>query len=223
MSSWYYLLTKQKVFNLITRNMKKALFILSLLTIGMVLVFTSCKKEADKDNKSEYYSTTEIFVESLEPGIIIKGNGNKEDYKKNVVEELVKKKECKWEVVSGIIEYYYQDEMVLSIDFGDGNCDGLATVSWLENGVIESKDIDVWMLFKQKKAKYVIIQDLVKNENCDYEIVSGIIEYQDKQGNPYVTIDFGDGTCDGIATKCWTKNDVIECKDFDVTFWLGKY
>jgi hypothetical protein len=203
--------------------MKRALVILSLLTISMVLVFTSCKKEAEKENKTKNPQTTEIYLKSLEPDIIIKGSGNKDDYKKNVVEELVKKEECKWEVVSGIIEYYYQDEMVFSIDFGNGNCDGLATVSWLENGMIESKDVDVWALFKQKKEDYVIVQKLVKNENCDYEIVSGIIEYQDKEGNPYVTIDFGDGNCDGIASKCWTKDGVVECKDFDVHYWDGKY
>ena len=203
--------------------MKRALVILSLLTISMVLVFTSCKKEVEKENKTKNPQTTEIYLKSLEPDIIIKGSGNKDDYKKNVVEELVKKEECKWEVVSGIIEYYYQDEMVFSIDFGNGNCDGLATVSWLENGMIESKDVDVWALFKQKKEDYVIVQKLVKNENCDYEIVSGIIEYQDKEGNPYVTIDFGDGNCDGIASKCWTKDGVVECKDFDVHYWDGKY
>ena len=203
--------------------MKRALVILSLLTISMVLVFTSCKKEVEKENKTKNPQTTEIYLKSLEPDIIIKGSGNKDDYKKNVVEELIKKEECKWEVVSGIIEYYYQDEMVFSIDFGNGNCDGLATVSWLENGMIESKDVDVWALFKQKKEDYVIVQKLVKNENCDYEIVSGIIEYQDKEGNPYVTIDFGDGNCDGIASKCWTKDGVVECKDFDVHYWDGKY
>ncbi len=203
--------------------MKRALVILSLLTVSVVLVFTSCNKEAEKKNKTKNPQTTEIFLNSLEPDIIIKGSGNKDDYKKNVVEELVKKEECEWEVVSGIIEYYYQDEMVFSIDFGNGNCDGLATVNWLENGVIESKDVDIWVLFKQQKEEYVIVQELVKNENCDYEIVSGIIEYQDKEGNPYVTIDFGDGNCDGIASKCWTKDGVVECKDFDVHYWDGKY
>ncbi len=199
--------------------MKRALLILTLLTISMVLVFTSCKKGVENTNDK----TEDIYLKSLEPDIIVKGSGDKADYTKTIVTALVKKAECNWEVVSGIIEYYYQDEMVFSVNFGNGTCDGLATVSWLENGVIESKDVDVWQLFKKQGKKYVVVQDLVKSDSCNYEIVSGIIEYQDKAGNPYVTIDFGDGSCDGIATKCWTKNNVVQCKDFDVSYWDGKF
>ncbi len=186
-------------------------------------MLTSCLKEAGMESKTKTPNATEINLKSLEPDVIIKGSGDKNDYDKIVVKDLVKKEKCKWEVVSGIIEYYYQDEMVFLIDFGNGNCDGFATVSWLENDVLESKDVDVWALFKQDNKDYVIVQELVKNENCDFEIVSGIIEYQDKEGNAYVTIDFGDGNCDGIASKCWTKDGVIECKDFDVHCWDGKF
>ncbi len=206
--------------------MEKVLRVLSVFTISLVLVFTSCeKKDTNKDTKIS--QTTDISLKCFEPEVIVKGGGDKEDYRKVVVEELVKKEECKWEVVSGIIEYYYQDEMVFSINFGNGQCDGVATISWLENETIESKVVDVWKLFlngtNDKDKKYFVIEELVKSEECDYEIVSGIIEYQDKSGNPYVTIDFGNGECDGIATKCRTKEGVTECDDFNVDYWGGKF
>ncbi len=200
--------------------MKKILGVLSVLTISLVLMFTSCQKN---DNNK----ITDVSLKSFEPEVIVKGGGDIEDYRKVVVEELVKKEECKWEVVSGIIEYYYLDEMVFSINFGNGVCDGIATINWLENQEFESKEVDVWKLFKydakDKDDKYIVITELVKSEECNYEIVSGIIEYQDKSGNPYVTIDFGDGVCDGIATKCWTKEGVIECDDFNVDYWGKKF
>lgn len=200
--------------------MKNGLGILSILTISLVLLFTSC----DKKDTNKITKTTDFSLKSFEPEVIVKGGGDIKDYTKVVVVELLKKEECSWEVVTGIIEYYYEDEMVFSINFGDGECDGIATIGWLENETFESKAVDVWKIFKENKdAKYIVIEELVKSEECDYEIVSGKIEYQDKRGNPCVTIDFGNGACDGIATKCWTKEGVTECDDFDVVYWGGKF
>lgn len=200
--------------------MKNVLGVLSILTISLVLLFTSC----DKKDLNKITKTTDFSLKSFEPEVIVKGGGDIKDYTKVVVVELLKKEECSWEVVTGIIEYYYEDEMVFSINFGDGECDGIATIGWLENETFESKVVDVWKIFKENKdAKYIVIEELVKSEECDYEIVSGKIEYQDKSGNPYVTIDFGNGACDGIATKCWTKEGVTKCDDFDVNYWGGKF
>ena len=61
---------------------------------------------------------------------------------------------------------------------------------------------------KNGKYKIVIKQPLVKSVSCGYEIVSGIIEYYEiKSGNWVASIDFGDGTCDDLASKT-TKNGV---------------
>ena len=152
---------------------------------------------------------------------MVKG-GEKDDYQKVIVEELVKNEECKWEVVSGIVEFYYEKELVSTINFGNGTCDGIATVTWLDkNGETQTKEVDVWKLFKKEEDKYTekIVTELVKGENCD-EIVSGLIEYYDEKKNWVASVDFGNGECDGIATKCWLNKDKEkECEDFDVALW----
>jgi hypothetical protein len=54
---------------------------------------------------------------------------------------------------------------------------------------------------RDKKSEYdkVIVEPLVKAEDCDYIIAGSICFYKD---NLWVaTIDFGNGTCDDIATK----------------------
>ncbi len=68
--------------------MKRAIVILSLITLSMILVFISCEKQDVKETKN--YQASDVFLKSLEPDVIIKGSGNKEDYKKKVVEELVR-------------------------------------------------------------------------------------------------------------------------------------
>ncbi|MEA3443446.1 MAG: hypothetical protein U9R19_01825 [Bacteroidota bacterium] len=130
--------------------MKKLFGILTILTLSLVVVFTSCEKQ--DGTATEQNSTDDIWLKSLEPDVVVKGTGDKVDYEKVVVEELVKNETCKWEVVSGIVEFYYQNEMVYAIDFGNGDCDGVATVSWLDkNNVLQSKVVDVWLIFKKKK------------------------------------------------------------------------
>lgn len=192
----------------------------------MVLLFTSCEKN-DTNKVSKQPQKEYVSLKYLESEILVKNGGDIKDYSKVIVEEIVKKEECKWEIVSGIIEYYYQDEMVYSINFGKGECDGIANINWLDGETLESKVVDVWKLFEDGKKetddKYIVLEELVKSKECDYEIVSGKIEYQDKSGNPYVIIDFGNGECDGIATKCWTKDGVTECEDFNVEYWNKKF
>ena len=50
-----------------------------------------------------------------------------------VVEELVDGGEdCDDEHVAGVVEIYYYDELVATVDFGDGTCDDEATICWVE-------------------------------------------------------------------------------------------
>lgn len=286
--------------------MKRALGILSMAIMATLFVFTSCNKESDEKVKNQ--PSTFINFKSMEPEILVKGTGDKDDYTMKIIEDLVKEKRCKYEVVSGLVEFYYQQEMVFSVDFGNGNCDGLALVTWIkEDGSTHSSRVDVWRLFKKDeqiekekcfilvfpvhylmpdgsdfvvevkddwaalRAWYenhpdynakpimqypvdikfksgriitvtneremmrykkrcndnddklikVISEELIRSETCNGEIVSGLIEFYDQKRNWLFSINFGDGECDGIATKCWIdkETDERDCKDFDVNDW----
>lgn len=204
--------------------MKSSIKFLGLLVVAGAILFSSCAKDDEPvvvDNTSDY----SVSLKALEPEVNLKGGGDKEDYTKVVVTELVKKKECKYEVVSGIIEYYYQDVLVYRVDFGNGQCDGVASVYWVDkDGTTGTKVVDVWIIFKkddEEKYKEVFTEELIKNVNCNNEIVSGLIEYYDFDGNWIASIDFGDGECDGVATKCWIDKETQEqkCRDFNALDW----
>ncbi|NOR88236.1 MAG: hypothetical protein GQ527_11555 [Bacteroidales bacterium] len=284
--------------------MKRVLGILSMAITITLFVFTSCNKDNDKNVTDE--KSTYIYFKSLEPEVLVKGSGDKDDYTMRIIEDLVKEKSCKYEVVSGLVEFYYQQEMVFSVNFGNGNCDGLAVVTWVkEDGSTKSIRVDVWRLFKKDddldkcfelvlpihylmpddsdfiietkddwaalRAWYenhpnynakpimqypvdiefkgdkiitvtnerelmrykegcdssddkiieVISEELIRSESCNGEVVSGLIEYYDQKRNWLFSINFGDGECDGIATKCWIDKETEErdCTDFDVNDW----
>ena len=286
--------------------MKRILGILSMSILATLFVFTSCNKNDDgnlKDKKS-----ASINFQSLEPEVLVKGSGDKDDYTIRIIEDLIKEKRCKYEVVSGLVEFYYQEEMVLSVNFGNGECDGLALVTWVkEDGSTHSNRVDVWRLFKKEEDNHhdkcfelllpvtylmpdgsdfiierkddwaalrawyenhpdynakpilqypvdikfkngkiitvnseremirykkgcagsddkiieVITEELIRSEECNGEVVSGHIEYYDQKRNWLFSINFGDGECDGIATKCWIDKETEEreCTDFDVNDW----
>ncbi len=67
--------------------------------------------------------TTEINLDKLHKG------DKKFDYKKVVIEPLVKIEGCDY-IVSGIIKLYKGDKWIVTIDFGDGECDEWATKTW---------------------------------------------------------------------------------------------
>ncbi len=130
--------------------MKKVFGILVALSFVMTFTFTSCDKEEEAVTTESTLTESDLSLKSLEPEVQVIGTGDKGDYEKVIIEEIVRGESCKKQPVSGIIEYYYQGEMVFSVDFGDGECDGVATVSWLdEEGATQSKVVDVWTLFKK--------------------------------------------------------------------------
>lgn len=286
--------------------MKKVLSVLSILSISMMMVFTSCSKDSEDESKiaTTEKTTSEIDLTSLEPEVTVKGGGDRIHYTRVVIEEIVHNADCNKEPVSGIVEFYYEEEMVFSVNFGDGECDGVATVTWvLEDGSISSKVVDVKRLFKPHQGNHhkkcfkiilpvdflmpdstiftvdtkeawrdlkewyvmnpaydekpmmqfpveiqykdsttitvnsseelkayreecgnhhhkltkVITEELVRSDECDGEVVSGLIEFYDRDDNWVYSIDFGNGECDGIATKCWINDEEeMECKDIDI-------
>lgn len=295
--------------------MKKTVGILSVIAISLAIMFSSCNKTDGLFNFGKC-DGEEISTKNLPDDLGIKNYDKKENFEKVIVQELVKSKECKGEIVSGIIEFHYEGEMVFSFDFGNGECDGLVTITWLEeNGEILSKEIafdelfekdnecchededeefekecfefiypvdftmpdgsqlriendDSWDKmeewyennpeFNDQKAEFVypfqvlifeteetltinneeefeeifelcdcehddeyrevIVEELVRAEECDGELVSGYIEYY--KGEWLVaTVDFGNGECDGIATKCTYEDDIENCEDFNLAEW----
>ena len=104
--------------------------------------------------------------------LLLPGNWSLEikDYEKVVVEELVKEASCDYEVVAGNIEFYYESEMVFGVHFGDGSCDGLATISWLKDGNLENKEVDVWQVFKKDdKDEAALGEDYDEWDKEDYK------------------------------------------------------
>lgn len=49
-------------------------------------------------------------------------------YSKSIIEKLVKKGDCRF-IVSGLVELSYNAKMFASIDYGDGSCNNLATMT----------------------------------------------------------------------------------------------
>ena len=79
------------------------------------------------------------------------------------------------------------------------------------------KKDDTYYDGKKSKYKKVIVEPLVKSDDCGY-IISGIIKYYDYNSGAWVaTIDFGDRTCDEWATK--TTADSNEEYVFSLDDW----
>lgn len=169
--------------------MKNYLKVLFVLSFGLVLLFTACKKNNDLDLSKEMYENYDADIEFKDGG----------DIEKIITKPLFSPDDCKY-VVEGTIEFRKNGEAVAIIDFGDGSCDNIATKTI--DGVttefsLDKKDPDG----KEYDYKKVLVEPIVKLEGCDY-IVSGIIKFY-KGDTWIVTIDFGDGSCDEWATKYW--------------------
>ena len=83
------------------------------------------------------------------------------------------------------------------IDYGNGECDDIATKE--VDGTVENINLSEKKESSESKYKKIIQKPLVKIKNCNY-IVDGTIEYY-KGYDLVATINYGDGTCDNIATK----------------------
>lgn len=167
------------------------------------ILFTSCTKENIKTDFMDEISNEEAQL------VLISS-----DFDMEVIETL--KNDCHAYYVEGQIEYRLNGDQIALIDFGDGELDSKCNVL---NGDVES-EFDCAKnacYYKGKKSKYkkVIIEPIVKTTDCKY-IVSGIIKYyMYSTGDWVATIDFGEGSCDAIATKTTSDGELI-------TFSLGK-
>ncbi|MCD4735750.1 MAG: hypothetical protein K8R53_06875 [Bacteroidales bacterium] len=166
--------------------MKNFIKILALITISLGIIFTSCSKDEAASDDDPFKSAA-----YEEADLILEGDG---DYEKVITKPLVKIEGCYY-IVEGTIEFRKDGEVIAIIDFGEGECDDIATK------IVDGKTFEFSMKKEGKKEKYEkkIVEPIVKIEGCDY-IVSGVIEFY--AGEKWVaTIDFGDGECDEWATK----------------------
>lgn len=164
--------------------------ILVFIMLGLALTFTACSNEdlyGSKENSSNILGANE------EANLVLSGDGN---YEKVITKPLVKIESCKY-FVEGTIEYYQNSVLVASVDYGNGECDNIATKT------VDGETIEFRLDGKDKSSKYdkVITKPLVKIEGCEY-IVEGTIEYS-KNGTWVATVDYGNGECEEWATKTW--------------------
>ena len=174
--------------------MKKVFLSLTLIA-GITLV--SCKKEKVENNFTTEVSTETETLRLPESG-----------YEMNVTETLTKNSGDVY--TAGVIEYTKNGNVLATFDFGAGEED--KTAQYEKDGAthdcsLEKEDKD-WDKKKYKKGyKKVIIEPIVKSDDCGY-IVSGIIKYYDMESGAWTaTVDFGDGTCDDSAIKTTEEGD----------------
>ena len=172
------------------------------LLLFSVLVFLFGCSSSDLSEKEEKASEENFDLSAAEADYInisSSKTGSKNTYTKNILIPLERIDGCDY-VVKGKIEYVKDGVVVATVDFGDGECDDIATKT------VDGKTSTFNLRGKKKSSRYKrnIIKPLVKIDGCDY-IVEGKIEYL-KDGAVVATVDFGDGECDNIAIK--TVDDV---------------
>ena len=153
------------------------------------LAMTSCSKAKLASSFADEISTEESQINLPESG-----------YEINVVEPTQSTADGYY--TEGVIEYTKNGAVLASVDFGNGasNSQALANVNGTTSEIELKKDKEY---YKGKKSKYkkVIVEPIIKTDECGF-IVSGIIKYYKvKSGDWVATVDFGDGTCDDIAVK----------------------
>lgn len=168
----------------------------SVLGIAMIgaMVLLSCNKEESEVDFTDSISTVDETLLLPESGYTI-----------NKVTELGGLENDRY--TEGIIQYVKDGEILASVDFADGTDADEATID--QDGVKSRCDLEKmdggkdgkFGKGKKRHFKKIIVEPIVKTEDCDY-IVSGIVKLFDKKTGKWVaTIDFGDGTCDDQATK----------------------
>ena len=123
--------------------------LIQLFFLSIMLIFSSCEKDVNQnivsnDGIQERSAYTEKGYTEIEVAPIVKQTCYFEEWDKNVMTP-----------VSGLFEYYDSDDnLVATIDFGDGICDEWATKTWdvnvfpeYPNGAIDFSVFD----YKEKK------------------------------------------------------------------------
>ena len=170
-------------------KMKKT--ILSIAIISMTVL--SCEKE--DANKLVSTLGGEISQEPVQITLVNSGG------EINTPETLVLSDDGDY-YNEGSIDYIQNGQKVAQVNFGNGENNSLAALKINgEESEIELKKDESYYNGKKSKYKKVIVEPLVKSEECEY-IIAGIIKYYDyKSGDWVATIDFGELECDEWAVK----------------------
>ncbi len=97
--------------------------ILTLLVVAIVITFTACSKKETNVVGSDSNPLETKFAKEVADIVVLKGEGK---YEKIITKPLVKTDDCKY-IVEGTIEYLLDGETVAIVDFGNGECDNIAT------------------------------------------------------------------------------------------------
>ena len=168
-------------------KLKTTIFFLLLSVILM-----SCEKnlsliEDKSDQLISELASVEYIVEL-----------NSSDYNREVSSDLSQIDEDS-PYDKGSIEYYEEGVLIAAVDFSIGES-GKAGYS----GKDGEKLVDLKKDADSKKGdaySKVIIEPLVKSDDCPY-IVAGIIKFYSAKTEEWVaTFDYGDGTCDAFILK----------------------
>ena len=162
--------------------------ILSAIALG-VLALTSCEQSSMNFNTASNDTMVEAQSENAQIHL------NSINYERIVTSPL-QREGFYGAYHQGTIEYRESGELSAKVDFGEGQFGKAEKTD--KNGNKEELELKK---SKEKDSKFekVIVEPIVKTADCKY-IVAGIIEYY-KNGELVATIDFGDGSCDDIATK----------------------
>jgi hypothetical protein len=167
--------------------------VIILIVLSLSMLFTACNNE---DLYGSKHDSSNILGANEEANLVLSGDG---EYEKVITKPIVKIDGCKY-IVEGTIEYYQDGVLIAVVDFGNGNCDNIATKTI--DGVTSEFTLDKNDGKGKDDYTKIITKPLVKIDGCDY-IVEGTIEYYKKNGPWVATVDYGDGTCDEWATKTW--------------------
>lgn len=196
--------------------MKTTIKSLGIAIISSMLLLVSCQKDTTETEIATEPTETTITDQDLSMFLTSKG------MKAIVVVPLEKPADYAY-YTKGTIKFVKGNETVAVLDYGNGELDHWAIKK--ADGKIYKIDLSKKDCCKGKdkggkctkgdkgdkgtkgdkgdKGKYkkVISKPLVKAEGCNY-ITEGTIKFF--YGTKWVaTIDYGDGTCDNIATKTW--------------------
>lgn len=182
--------------------------ILSLMSVG-VLGLVSCDKEKVDQASKDFID--ELSQERMQVTVMESG------FQMEETSSTTKSQEEDY-YVSGVLTYQKNEEVLAIVDFGDGTEDSEATLTvGTETSFFDLKKEEDEFNGEKSKYKKVVVEPIVKADDCDY-IVAGIIKYYDVENGDWVaTIDFGDGSCDDIATK--TTADSEEIHEFSLSEW----
>ena len=120
--------------------------ILTLLVVGIAITFTACSKKETNVVGSDSNPLETNLIKEVADIADLKGEG---EYEKIITKPLVKTDNCKY-IVEGTIEFLLNGETVAIVDYGDGECDNIATKTVdgktyefeLDNKKVYKKDSD---------------------------------------------------------------------------------